>query len=402
VNRASFKTVLRRDHRAFTLLEVMLAMGLSALVLIFVAMAIDIHLRLINSNRTGVEEAHLARALLDRIADDLSNAVLYNPIDVEKLVPDLTSQGGAGGGAAGGGAAAGGAAPGGTAAGGTGTGGTGAGGTGTGGTATGGATTGAAATGGTQAGGVSGGATASATGQTSNLAGSTTPQSTPGLYGNAYQLQVDTSRLPRADELQAALPDEGTAVTALVGDVKTVAYYVLSDQQSGVGYASSVPQNGSGLVRLEFDRATATFAAAQGQLIDADQNVEPIAPEVAAIEFQYYDGTGWYEEWDSAARGGLPVAVEIAIGIIPARRRTDTQSASLRTTIPASLTENGEWLIYRRVVYLPVAQPTTLEGASTTSGASSEESAAGASGGSTAAGSAPTAATAPIAGGSGQ
>ena len=84
--------------------------------------------------------------------------------------------------------------------------------------------------------------------------------SVPGLFGNAYQLQVDTSRLPRGDELDAMFAAEDSTVAAVGGDVKTVAYYVIDDQLSGAGYASDASQNGNGLVRLEFDRATAAWA----------------------------------------------------------------------------------------------------------------------------------------------
>ena len=381
--------------RGFTLLEVILALGLSGLVLVAVAMAIDFHLRLVNSNRTGVEEAQLARVLLDRIAEDLSN-VVQKPTNVEKLVASVVSQG-----AATAGAAAGTAAPtaaiaptaptaGGNTAGGTSTGGTAAGGASTGGTSTGGTSAGGASTGGTGTG------TSSTTGGSAGTETDTSAQvqSPPGLYGTANELQVDTSRLPRIDEIQGMLATEGSAVSTVQSDVKTVAYYVLNSQLGGAGYASGLSQTssglartssdlsqtGMGLVRLEFDRATAAWLAQQGQLVAMTQDVEPIAPEVAAIEFRYYDGTEVLEEWDSSQRGGLPVAVEIAISIIPARHRNDPEWTSLRTTSQGSLVSNQGVLVFRRLVYLPTAQPTTANATSTTSGTSSEGSAGGSTG----------------------
>jgi len=184
------------------------------------------------------------------------------------------------------------------------------------------------------------------------------------------------------------LTTEGSAVPTVQSDVKTVAYYVLNDQFSGAGYASGLAQTssdlsqtGTGLVRLEFDRATAAWLAQQGQLVAMTQDVEPIAPEVAAIEFRYYDGTEVLEEWDSSQRGGLPVAVEIAISIIPARHRNDPGWTSLRTTSQGSLASNQGVLVFRRLVYLPTAQPTTADATSTTSDTSSEESAGGSTGG---------------------
>ena len=150
------------------LVNIMLFYGVP-LVLIAVGMAIDIHLRLVDSNRTGVEEAQLARALLNRIADDLRNVPLYDPIDADKLVPDFPSLGGAAGGTSPAGAAAGAAAAGGAGAG----------------------EPGASEEGESEA------------DESGDLTESTEIPSVPGLFGNAYQLQVDTSRLPRGDELDA-------------------------------------------------------------------------------------------------------------------------------------------------------------------------------------------------------
>lgn len=318
----------------FTLLEVLLALALTAMVLVAVAMAIDIHLRLVDVERTGVVEAQLARALLDRIADDLRSAVHYEPINAEKLVGDLVSQVGA---AAGGGVSE----------------------------------EGVAALGGflEEELGTPG---ESGTDETGGLAESLGPGSAPGLFGNTYQLQIDTSRLPRADELQGTLSTDDSTIENVLSDVKTVTYYVIADQLGGTGYGSGVSQSGAGLVRLEYNRATMAWAAEQGLLVDMEQDVQPVAPEVAAIEFRYFDGTEWWEEWDSIERGGLPVVVEIAIGIIPARLRNDTEFTSLLTDTQPSLAEMEDLLIYRKLVHLPVARPTTAEDASMISGESTE------------------------------
>ncbi len=64
----------RRSH-GFTLLEVLLALGLTALILVALGMAVDFHFRVLDAGRAHVEEAQLARVLLRRIADDLRAAV---------------------------------------------------------------------------------------------------------------------------------------------------------------------------------------------------------------------------------------------------------------------------------------------------------------------------------------
>jgi type II secretory pathway pseudopilin PulG len=65
--------------RAFTLLEVILAMGLAVVVLGLVGVGIHVHLAVAAKSRDQVEEAQLARVLLQRIADDLRNAVPFQP-----------------------------------------------------------------------------------------------------------------------------------------------------------------------------------------------------------------------------------------------------------------------------------------------------------------------------------
>ena len=67
-----------RKRRGFTLLELILALGLTVIVVGLVSMAVGTQLRLAAAGRAQVQEAQLARALLHRIADDLHNAVPYS------------------------------------------------------------------------------------------------------------------------------------------------------------------------------------------------------------------------------------------------------------------------------------------------------------------------------------
>jgi hypothetical protein len=67
------------NRRGFTLLEIVLALSLAVVVFGLVGMAIDIYLRVADTSRKEVEEAQLARALLQRIAEDVRNAVPFSP-----------------------------------------------------------------------------------------------------------------------------------------------------------------------------------------------------------------------------------------------------------------------------------------------------------------------------------
>ena len=57
--------------RGFTLLEVILAAGLTAVILLIIASGIDVQWRAFEASRAHVEHAQLARVLTRRIADDL-------------------------------------------------------------------------------------------------------------------------------------------------------------------------------------------------------------------------------------------------------------------------------------------------------------------------------------------
>ncbi len=314
------------NKRGFTLLEVLLAMGLVSAVLLVVSMAIDVHLRLLDSGRTQVEEAQLARALLRRIADDLRSAVPYDPIKADELIAGVPVS--------------------------------------------------AEEVGEMVEG--AGGETSYGmvleeempeeedTERTVNLAESEESLPEPGLFGNRYELQVDTSRLPRIDQFDGMSLDE-TELADLVSDVKTVTYYVTEETST---FADDGQLSG-GLVRRERDRATTAWAYEMGMSAELEDESEPIAPEVTSIEFRYYDGTEWCDEWDSIEQGGLPVAVDVAIAIASGSGRR--RSSAKRGILGRSEETTKKDLVYRLLVHIPVAEPTDGEEMSEDSDVESEE-----------------------------
>ena len=56
---------------------------------------------------------------------------------------------------------------------------------------------------------------------------------TPGLVGNQYQIQLDLSRLPRLEEYVQMMDETITDLQDVPSDLKTVAYYVQSDETTG-------------------------------------------------------------------------------------------------------------------------------------------------------------------------
>lgn len=79
----------RAQHRpraAFSLLELVLAIGLSVALVALLGMAINLHLVRLDSSQATIEQAQLARAVLDLIANDLRGVTMAPAQDVSELM----------------------------------------------------------------------------------------------------------------------------------------------------------------------------------------------------------------------------------------------------------------------------------------------------------------------------
>jgi prepilin-type N-terminal cleavage/methylation domain-containing protein len=290
-----------RIRRAgFTLMELLLALGLAAVVAGMMGSLIQIYLINQEKGQDSVRQAQLARAILNMISEDVRTVVRPQTFDASGLEELLSTDTGSGGGSGG---APSGASPAGGASGAPST-----------------QTTAGAATGGGSSGAASGGETADP-----NAVAGPLP---PGIYGTSTSIEIDVSRLPRPDEYFPQLSDPTTgALGDMPSDIKTVGYYIQSPQSDGVldplatltqnqaVLESEViaPANG-GLVRRSVDRAVTQYAYDMGNSSQLLKTGQLIAPEVLAIEFQYFDGTTWMTEWDGSKQG-LPQVVKITIAM---------------------------------------------------------------------------------------
>jgi prepilin-type N-terminal cleavage/methylation domain-containing protein len=343
----------RRSH-GFTLLEVLLALSLTVVLMGILTITIQVYLKASNAGRDEVEQAQLARVLLRRISDDLRSTIWHN--DVEEAAASSTDS--AASSASGGASSGSGATSGSGAASGSG-----------------GSTSGSgASTGSGGPSGSSGSGTASDS-NSSSVSDSTELPPALGLFGNQYEIQVDVSRLPRIEQYAAAT----TTATDIVSDVKTVAYFC---QVGSTAANSTTP----GLARREFDRAVTSYASTNGDLSAWESGLAPIAQEVAAIEFQYWDGTTWVNEWDSQDKKALPAAVKIALKLSTAVAAEDT---SFFSTSDGSSAAAAAETIYYLTVFIPQSQAPKLAGASameTMVSATANQAANSAAGGSAAGG----------------
>jgi prepilin-type N-terminal cleavage/methylation domain-containing protein len=73
---------------------------------------------------------------------------------------------------------------------------------------------------------------------------------------------------------------------------------------------------------------------------DADKEWRVIQEDLEEIEFRYFDGTDWQDQWDSRPAGGLPRAVRIKLVLRPEQdsaSRCFTAVAALRCGAPRNL-----------------------------------------------------------------
>ena len=133
-----------------------------------------------------------------------------------------------------------------------------------------------------------------------------------GLYGDLQQLQIDVLR----EQSQYEVDSEGNIVApANISGITTV-HYSLDDGVEGLGVSGSSTQTtySRGLVRKEVNRDLLNWADQVGTTQDLIGDPHLIAPEVLGLEFRYFDGTELLDSWDTElTEGALPVAIEMRI-----------------------------------------------------------------------------------------
>jgi len=191
-----------------------------------------------------------------------------------------------------------------------------------------------------------------------NLTSGVAVLQTPGLIGNQYQIQLDLSRLPRLEEYVQMMDQTTATLQDVPSDLKTVAYYVQSDDCTA-GVLDSLAEldpdatdlTSGGLVRRSLDRAATLEAATMGNISTLNQTGDLLAPEVKAIEFSYWDGLTWQLEWSSDEFGELPLAVQVTIYMVdPALAATEDED-TLSSLGPESMRS------FTHIVRLPMAVP---------------------------------------------
>jgi prepilin-type N-terminal cleavage/methylation domain-containing protein len=327
------------SRRGFTLMEIVLAIALTSVVMYLLMTAIELYMVRVDSSRSRVESAQLARTLLDTIAADLTATRLYAP-------PSPTMGGGPGGPTGGG---AGGGANGNQPGGGNGSG------------------SNSNSSGGGNAGGANGGSTSggSGSGGSSNGGSSTLPSSdVQGVYGTIEQIRIDRAAYPNWQRAaREVTPEEPATVADMPVSVR---YYLvdgtrLTSQELALRGVSEeeTTESASGLYREVY--TTAALAGETDPLATPTRRdgakLELLAPEVVKMELQYFDGTQLVDTWDSLEESALPAGVEIRLTIYePSFARSLDEDDEVRVTGQPRYREN-ELVEYRRFVRMPSIAP---------------------------------------------
>jgi hypothetical protein len=77
---------------------------------------------------------------------------------------------------------------------------------------------------------------------------------------------------------------------------------------------------------------------------------ELLAPEVAALRFEYFDGVDYLTEWDSTAQNAMPLAIVIELTLTVVQEENDDRN--LAETVGAL-----QDTVHRLVVPIPVSTP---------------------------------------------
>lgn len=311
-NETRGRYVPAKPRAGLSLIEVVIALALSAILLSSVYSAVRLYFHYSTAGQEEIERNQLVRVLFQKIEQDL-RSVVYRPGDSASDTDSTESAE-----------------------------------TGTEASSSGGAGTGSTAT--------ASSTTTSSTTQSVSDPAAAYGGSDSGVFGDAQTIVLHVS-LPRREMLNTS-EIVGQMVGNRSSDLKTVSYFVAGTGTGGLQavaashfatQTSGFQQGSNGLSRMEGDRLALQLADKSGNVSSLLGQTELLAPEVLRIQFRYFDGTIWSNQWDSASYGGLPRAVEVSLEIgIPEQIKGQGRYKRKIQEAPRQ---------YRTVILLPLGKP---------------------------------------------
>ena len=167
----------------------------------------------------------------------------------------------------------------------------------------------------------------------STLANITGQEAIWGLVGDATSLVLVVRRpvqellltVDTASEETAPLLGDLRLVGYLVAGTQGDELGALVAQQAAQNQGATQPA--AGFARWELPWAQGQQMLQQQDLASVAASAQVLAPEVTAVAFRYFDGSQWLESWDSSAQGALPLAVEVTLWLVPAAGEEPQQTA---------------------------------------------------------------------------
>ncbi len=361
--------VLSGDHStkpgrtAFTLLELLIAVGLTSILMVALFSALQISFDLQLDSNEEITRQQVARTLLRQMARDIQSVVF-----VKKTVTDDESSSSSSSSPSTGSSST-------SSSSSSGTSGTSSG------TASGSSTSGSSGSSGSGSSGSSGGSSSS--GSTSGLSsGSSSSASsldgnsygesaidpetvlttyTSGLVGTSSDLQLFVSRPDRT--LSYVTAQELTSTSQRTSDLLIIRYLMANKGSGGLSSAIadresiSGDQGPIGLARMEGDLFGLSTAVETNEDIPQLNAAKLQAKEVTNLQFRYFDGFNWQEQWDSNALNEMPKAVEIILTLRNLEEAGEAFSDADEDQYSVPETT------HRMVVAIPVAEPFVTESA---------------------------------------
>ena len=341
----------RPVRNAFTLLELLIAVGLTSILMVALFSAMQISFDLQLDSHEEITRQQVSRTLLRQMTRDIQSVVFVKQqaVDDETSGTETSTSGATSS-------------------------------TSTSGTSTssGSSGTSSSGTGSSTSGTSTSGSSTSTTTSTSSSSGLDAPDGnsygqssidpetvmttyTNGLVGSASDLQLFVSRPDR--NLSYVTSQELSSASQRTSDLMIVRYLIA--EKGGSGLASAIADRESqgndsgpvGLARMEgdlFGLSTAVETSEEAPQLTASSLQ---AKEVSKLQFRYFDGLNWQETWDSNALNEMPKAIEITLTL------RDLQQAGSAFAEddedPYALPETT----HRMVVPIPVAEPFVTESA---------------------------------------
>jgi len=273
-------TTTNGRRTAYTLLEVLLALGLSGMLMLLVYMTMQTYWNLSTAGRIDVERGQLARTLIRRMEMDIRSVTFQVAQDTASNSTEQAADEGAGN---------------------------------------------------TQAGEES------------------LTDTDIEIEGTESQLQADIHLVgtPTMLEMISLRPTRNRT-----GSVEDELYADIESDRRRVGYMFSASGTAgvAGLYYRNVDQQLERSLEAQGNPVDPLTQYVLLAPEIAYLEFQYYDGTtnSWVESWDSREMAGLPRAIKITFQFHGAEMASTNRLRQSRAS--------GSTEVFQTVVHLPLSE----------------------------------------------